>query len=170
MRRGLLAAVMLGAIAAGAIAVAGAAGTAAVVDGYALFLGGVAMLWLVGRTRDASGADVPSSYDRAIRSRRATRPSRPATLERVEREVVLSSASAFDLQVRLRPRLRAIAEHRLAAHRGLDLDSGSHEVQEALGPELWELVRPNRPMPSDRLAPGLPVARQRALLDRLESI
>jgi len=170
VRRRWIVAAVVGAIAAGAVLVAGAAGAAEVADGYALFLGALAMIWLVGRTRHASGADVPSTFDAAIAARRAARPSRPATLERVEREVVLSSASAFDLQVRLRPRLRAIAEHRLSSHRGLDLDDGSDEVQDLLGAELWEVVRPVRPMPRDRLAPGLPVGRQAALVDRLESI
>ena len=99
MRRRWIVAAVVGAIAAGALLVAGAAGAAEVADGYSLFLGALAMIWLVGRTRRASGADVPSAFDAAIAARRATRPSRPATLERVEREVVLSSASAFDLQV-----------------------------------------------------------------------
>ena len=170
MRRGLVAAALLGAVVAGALLTAGAAGAAEVADGCALFLGGLAMVWLVRRTRAASGADLPSSYDRAVRARQRAHPSRPATLERVEREVVLSSVSAFDLQVRLRPRLRAIAEHRLGSHRGLELDAGSPDVREALGPELWELLRPDRPMPRDRLAPGLTIARQAELLDRLEKL
>lgn len=170
MRRRWIVGAVIGAVAGGALLVAGAAGPAEVADGYALFLGALAMIWLVARTRHASGADVPSAYDAAVAARRATRPSRPATLERVEREVVLSAASAFDLQVRLRPRLRAIAEHRLSSQRGLDLDAGSDEVHDLLGAELWEVVRPVRPMPRDRLAPGLPVRRQAALVDRLESI
>ena len=159
-----------GAAVAGAAVLAGAAGGDEAADGYALFLGAIGMLWLVRRTRRASGANLPSAYDRAVAARRSPRPSRPATLERVEREVVLSSGSAFDLHVRLRRRLRAITEHRLAAHRGLDLDAGTPEARELLGDDLWELVRPDRPMPTDRLAPGLPIRRQRDLLDRVETI
>ena len=83
---------------------------------------------------------------------------------------MLSSGSAFDLHVRLRTRLRAIAEHRLAAHRGLELDAGTADTRDLLGADLWELVRPDRPMPTDRLAPGLAVRRQRDLLDRVERI
>ena len=169
MRRWLFVAAA-GAAIAGAAVLAGAAGGDEAADAYALFLGAVGMLWLVRRTRRASGADVPSAYDRAVAARRATRPSRPATLERVEREVVLSGGSAFDLHVRLRRRLRAITEHRLAAHRGLDLDAGTAETRELLGDDLWELVQPDRPMPTDRLAPGLSVRRQRDLLDRVETI
>ena len=169
MRRWLFVAAA-GAAVAGAAVLAGAAGGDEAADGYALFLGAVGMLWLVRRTRRASGADLPSAFDRAVAARRVPRPSRPATLERVEREVVLSSGSAFDLHVRLRARLRAIAEHRLAAHRGLELDAGTAETRDLLGADLWELVRPDRPMPTDRLAPGLPVRRQRDLLDRVERI
>ena len=159
-----------GAAVAGAAVLAGTVGGDEAADGYALFLGAVGMLWLVRRTRRASGADLPSAYDRAVTARRVPRPSRPATLERVEREVVLSSGSAFDLHVRLRARLRAITEHRLAAHRGLELDAGTAETRDLLGADLWELVQPDRPMPTDRLAPGLPVRRQRDLLDRVERI
>ena len=154
----------------GAAVALGALGRGEATDAYALFLGALGMVWLVDRTRRASGAELPSAYDRALSARSAPRPSRPASLERVEREVVLSSGSAFDLHVRLRRRLRAIAEHRLAAHRGLDLDAGVPETRALLGEELWELVRPDRPMPTDRLAPGLPVRRQRELLDRLERV
>ena len=169
MRRWLFVAAA-GAAVAGAAVLAGAAGGDEAADGYALFLGTIGMLWLVRRTRRASGADIPSAYDRAVAARGVPQPSRPATLERVEREVVLSSGSAFDLHVRLRARLRAIVEHRLAAHRGLDLDAGTAETRNLLGDDLWELVRPDRPMPTDRLAPGLQVRRQRDLLDRVERI
>ena len=159
-----------GAAIAGAAVLAGLAGGDEAADAYALFLGAIGMLWLVRRTRQASGAHLPSVYARAVAARGAPRPSRPATLERVEREVVLSSGSAFDLHVRLRRRLRAIAEHRLAAHRGLELDAGTAETRALLGDDLWELVRPDRPMPTDRLAPGLSIRRQRDLLDRVERI
>jgi len=169
VRRWLIVAAV-GAAVAGAAVLAGAAGGDEAADGYALFLGAIGMIWLVRRTRHASGADLPSAYARAVSARRAPRLSRPATLERVEREVVLSSGSAFDLHVRLRARLRAIVEHRLAAHRGLELDAGTAETRELLGNDLWELVQPERPMPTDRLAPGLPVRRQRDLLDRVERI
>lgn len=82
--------------------------------------------------------------------------------------VVLATVNAFDLHLRLRPRLQAIAEHRLASRRGLRLDSP--EARELLGEELWELLRPEREPPGDRFAPGLSLAGQRAALDRIEKI
>jgi hypothetical protein len=39
-----------------------------------------------------------------------------------------------------------------------------------LGEELWEVVRPDRPAPTDRTAPGLPSEALHALVDRLEAI
>jgi hypothetical protein len=39
-----------------------------------------------------------------------------------------------------------------------------------LGEELWEVVRPDRPAPTDRTAPGLPPEALHALVDRLEAI
>ena len=47
----------------------------------------------------------PSAFDAAFAPRRRTR-ARPASLERVEREVALASGTAFDVHYRLRPRAR----------------------------------------------------------------
>ncbi|MET0607959.1 MAG: hypothetical protein ABW045_04315, partial [Gaiellaceae bacterium] len=91
-------------------------------------------------------------------------------LAKLEREVVLASGTSFDVHFRLRPVLREIAVHRLASRRGLTLDSGSPEVRTLVGDELWEVVRPDREPPDDRFGPGLPLARLRLALDRLESI
>jgi hypothetical protein len=147
LTRGLIALASLGGLAAlGAIVVAGAP-RARALDGFVLFLGALLMAWLVHATRRASGA---------------------AGLEQAERVVVLAAVNSFDLHLRLRPRLQAIAAHRLASRRGLRLDS--REAREVLGEELWELLRPERPTPDDRFAPGLPLAGQRAALDRIEKI
>jgi hypothetical protein len=166
--RGLIALAVLGSLVVlGIVTLAGAPAPRAL-DGLALFLGALLMVWLVQATRRASGADRPSRYERALRRPPARLPSRPVELERAERVVVLAAATAFDVHLRLRPRLRAIAEHRLASRRGLDL--ASPEARRLLGEDVWELVRPDRPPPDDRFAPGLPLAGQRAALDRLEKI
>jgi hypothetical protein len=139
-----------------------------IVDGYVLLGGGLLLLALV-RATGSGGADGPSRFDRALRRRPPT-ADRPRDLARIERAVVLARSSSFDVHVRVRPHLREIAAHRLASRRGLDLDSGSPEVRALLGPGLWELVRPDRPPPHDRFAPGLPLADVRAALDALERI
>ncbi len=139
------------------------------VQGYLLFLGALVAFVLVQATREASPATAESTYERALR-RRVRRPARPPELEKVEREVVLSAMSSFDLHMRLRPLLREIAAHRLVTRRGLALDRGGSEVRSTLGEELWELVQPDRRPPHDRFAPGLPLSGLRRLLDRLEAV
>jgi hypothetical protein len=103
-----------------------------------------------------------------LRRRRAS--ARPRELAKLEREVVLGTATAFDVHMRLRPLLREIAAHRLASRRGLDLDTGSGAVRAALGEDVWRLVRPGVEPPDDRFAPGLPLPALRTALDTLERI
>jgi hypothetical protein len=146
----------------------GGAPRARAVDAFVLFLGALLMAWLVQRTRRASGADLPSSYERSLRPPPPREATRPPSVARVERIVYLAAVTAFDMHMRLRPRLRTIAEHRLASSRGLRVDSP--EAQDLLGDELAELLRPDRPRPDDAFAPGMPVERQRAALERLERI
>jgi hypothetical protein len=139
------------------------------VDAFVLMVGALLLFVLVRATGAAGGAAGASLYDRALRVRRLA-PQRPRELESLERTVTLASTSAFDLHARLRPVLREIAEHRLASSRGVRLDSGSAEVREALGDELWELLQPDRRPPSDRFAPGLRVERVEAHVDALERL
>lgn len=140
-----------------------------VLDGYLLFVGGLLMLALVEATRDAGALVEVSPFERALQRR--PRPARrPPELEKIEREVALAISSAFYLHFRLRPILREIARHRLSARRGLELDAGAAETRALLGEELWELARPDRPPPDDRLGPGLPLSRLRAAVDALERI
>jgi hypothetical protein len=140
-----------------------------VVDGYLLFVGGLLLFGLVRATREAGESKTASPYERALR-RRERAPARPGELARLEREVALAAGSSFDLHFRLRPVLREIAAHRLVTRRGLALDGGLLEVPALLGDELWEVVRPDRAPPDDRFGPGLPLARLRGLLERLERI
>lgn len=142
---------------------------ARLLDGYLLFVGGLVMVGLVQATRAAGGHVEVSPYELALR-RRGPRTGRPPELERLEREVALAASSSFYLHFRLRPILREIAAHRLEAGRGADLDAGSPETRAALGEELWEIVRPDRKPPDDRLAPGLPLPRLRAAVEMLEQL
>jgi hypothetical protein len=141
-----------------------------VIDGYLLFVGGLLLFGLVRATRQAGESEASGSpYERALR-RRERAPARPGELARLEREVALAAGNSFDLHFRLRPVLREIAAHRLVTRRGVALDGGSLEVPALLGDELWEIVRPDRAPPDDRFGPGLPLARLRGLLERLERI
>jgi hypothetical protein len=138
------------------------------VQAYALFLGAMVLLWLLGATRTASPSGA-SSFDEARRPR-LPRVERLPELARVEREVALGVANAFDLHYRLRPRIRAVAATRLAARRGIDLDRQPDAAQGVLDPALWELLRPDRALPPDRFGPGLGRDQLRAVMDGLERI
>jgi hypothetical protein len=134
-------------------------------DVYLLAVGGLALLEVVILTREAYPLEGRSALASALDSEQAE-PSRPPEIERLERELTLASASAFDLHVRLRPTLREIATMRLAT-RGLRLDDDGEDV---LGEELWELVRPDRRPPTDRHAPGIGPDALRGAVERLEAL
>jgi hypothetical protein len=109
-----------------------------------------------------------SAYDRAARARASSSPA-PDDLRRLEQALWFAGAREADLHARLRPVLREIAELRLAGH-GIALDGDEAAARAALGPELWEVVRRDRPAPADPDAPGLPPAALHALVARLEAI
>jgi hypothetical protein len=110
----------------------------------------------------------PSAFDSAFAPTRPTR-ARPASLARVEREVTLATGTAFDVHFRLRPLLQALAAG-LLLRRGVDLESSPARAEELLGPENWELVRPDREPPDDRTAPGVPIETIERIVDDLERL
>lgn len=115
-------------------------------------------------------ADAPSLIAR-LRSRpRRWRPDRVRQLEELEHAVDFSLTTAFDVHYRLRPHLVRIAAHRLAARRGLDLESQPEAAQRILGEAAWEIVRPDRESPSDRNARGIDLVTIRRVVDALETI
>jgi hypothetical protein len=140
----------------------------AVLDGYLLFVGALALHLLVRLTQETFVAEAASAFERALR-RPKEESGRPGDLVRLEREVFMATESAFDLHFRLRPVLREVAEHRLATRRGIDLERQRVAAHRALGP-AWELVRPDRPAPDDRHGPGLPLRELRAAVDALETL
>jgi hypothetical protein len=150
-----------------ALAVSGA--RAVLLDVYLLGVGGVLLLALVRATRERGAAPGSSEFDRALgeMSRRSPTDSGELTLVRDVRQ---STRSAFHLHVRLRPILREIAAHRLWMRFGVDLDKEPERARELIGVNAWELVRPERPPPSDRLAQGPSAARLRTVVDELERL
>jgi hypothetical protein len=93
--------------------------------------------------------------------------SRPTQLLRVERIVDRSRASRVATHTQLRPLVLEIASARLG-RRGLRLDGD--EARRLLGPQVWELVRPDRPAPPDDRAAGIASGDLEAVLDRLEAL
>jgi hypothetical protein len=89
--------------------------------------------------------------------------------ERIDRVVSAATSHAGELHLRLRPILREIAADGLRRH-GVELDAQPQAAQERLAPQTWELVRPDRPRPSDAFARGLAPKQLDAVLDDLEAL
>ncbi len=137
-------------------------------DAYLLALGGVLLLALVRTTRAKAPASGLSELERAL-DRMKTIPRDSGELALV-RDLELSTMSAFHLHVRVRPVLREIAAHRLRKRFGVELESEPERARELIGTAAWELVRPHRPPPADRLAHGPPLSHLRAVVDELERV
>ena len=119
---------------------------------YALVICGAALAVMVSALQRSYPKETPLRA-RKPRGGPASR-SIPQTLARLEQEVALGAAGAFDLHHYLRPRLRVITAELLSARRRVSLDEDPREVRGLLGEEAWELVRSDRPRPADRLASG----------------
>ena len=134
---------------------------------FALLVCGAALLLVLAALRRAY------PRERALRhSAKEGPPGRaiPGMLGRLEQETDLGVAGSFDLHYRLRPRVRGLAAHLLAARRGVSLDAAPERARELLGETTWELVRRDRPPPEDRLAPGLPRNDLRRVVESLERL
>ena len=109
-----------------------------------------------------------SSFDAAFAPRGTSR-ARPASLARAEREVTLATGTAFDVHFRLRPMLQSLSAG-LLLRRGVDVERDPARAAELLGPDVWELVRPDRPAPDDRTAPGVSIETVERVVADLERI
>lgn len=136
---------------------------------YVLALAAVALAALTRVAQTVEERRRASAFDAALR-RRGIRPMRPPELVRTERELTLGIANAGHLHRRLLPLLRDAAAARLAQKHGVELERRPETARGLLGDEAWELLRPDRPEPADRNAPGLSFARVKALVDRLEAL
>jgi hypothetical protein len=126
---------------------------------YVFLLGGLLMLGVVAAAGDSVPRRLRSELDRALAESDRREQSIPE-LEKTQREVTLATATAYDLHFRLLPHLREIAQCRLER-------IGKTSGPDTLG-DWWELLRPDRPEPEDRFAPGIKQADLRALVGDLE--
>ena len=136
---------------------------------YVVLIAAYALGRLVRAVRAAYPRQRRSAFDLALK-RPVRAPLRPEELERLEREVSLGTATAFDFHYRLRPTLRGIAAELLAARRGIDLEASPEAARRALGDEAWELVRSDREPPEKRFGAGVDAASLRNVVTALESI
>ena len=104
------------------------------------------------------GSRAPATADRS-----------PAQLIRLAHIVEWSSANALDAHTRLRPELIEIADVRLA-RRGLHLPRDLVEARPLLGPVAWAFLRPDRPVPVGRDAPGVTEGELEQILSALEAL
>jgi hypothetical protein len=130
-----------------------------ILGGYVLVLATIAIVELLRALAAGSDGPAHSPYERAL-TRKPEPPGRPSELVRVERELTLGTSSAGHLHNRLIPLLRDAALARL----GRDLS------RERLGDEAWELLRPDRPEPEDRNAPGASLRQVRSIVSTLERL
>ncbi len=122
---------------------------------YVFLVGGLLMLGLVAAAGDRVPHRHRSELDAALTASKRPRKQLPE-IEKLQREVTLATASAYDLHYRLLPHLREIAEMRLSR-------SGKSATQETLG-RWWALLRPDRPPPDDRFGKGISETDLRALV------
>jgi hypothetical protein len=162
VRRHLLDIVLLfvfASLVAGYVALAQPGVRDVVLRGYVFVVGALLMLGIVAAAGDAVPRRHRSELDAALAE--AARRERPLPeVEKIEREVTLAVASAFDLHYRLLPHLRQIASARLER-------MGREPSSETLG-RWWELLRPDRPEPQDRFAAGISQTELRELVADLE--
>jgi hypothetical protein len=140
-------------------------------QGVLLAVGAIALLALVPRQSRSDKKPRRARPRRRPLWRRGERVSSSAPdLAAVDRLLNLSVSSAEDAHVRLRPLVAGLAGQRLADHTGVRLDGDPQIVAAAVGPDVWELVRPDRPRPADRRSRGIEPAQLRRVVESLERI
>ena len=154
--------------AAGIAAIASSGVHAIVLDVYLLCIGAVVLLALVRTTRAHTPEQRDSAFDAALAAMRKL-PGDSGELALV-RQLELSTYNAFHFHSRVRPLLRDIAAHKLRSRYGLELDAEPVRARELVGTQAWEVVRPDRPPPADRMAAGPTLAELRLVVDELEAM
>jgi len=108
-------------------------------------------------------------FDRALRSRGLPEPSE-SPFAGMEREITLATGTAEYAHRKFLPFLRTVAAARLATRHGVELERRPDVARRLLGEQVWELLRPERPAPADRLATGLRREQIAAVIDQLEKL
>jgi len=132
----------------------------------------IAALVLLTLARDVRSQDASHGARRfeAELRRRPAAPSLPVEFLRMERELELGIANADQARRRLLPLLRTAAAARLATSHGVELGRSPEAARALLGDEIWEWLRPDRPLAADRHARGIPRPVLEATIARLESL
>jgi hypothetical protein len=137
-------------------------------QGVLLGVGAIVLVLLLPHPVRRDGPRAPTRRLAGLRRRRSK--GAPPDLAALDRMVSMAVSSAEDEFVRLRPLVRDIASQRLADHTGVRLETAPDAAAALVGPEVWELLRPDRQRPTDQHARGIQPARLRAVVEALERI
>ena len=132
--------------------------------------GALAIRLLVRSVRLATWAPGPFAFDQALVLRPARPPALPSEPERIRFEVGAATHRAMELNHQFRRRLRGLAQDRLTAAHGVDLDADPEAARKLLGEEAWDLLRPDREPPADRFGPGMPIDEVTRIVDAVEGL
>jgi hypothetical protein len=133
---------------------------------YVLILSAVIIVVLLRALRRA----YPAEHVLHEQTARLPASARPTSLARIENDAALAVASSFELHYKLVPRLRALATGLLYSRRNVSLTAHPDLAATTLGGDAWELVRPDRPAPEDRLAKGIGTSELDRVVDALEAV
>lgn len=133
---------------------------------WVVLLTAIALRELV-RSFPRDGVRTPR-FEAALRSRAAPDPE--PSLPRMEREFQLALAFADYAHRTLIPLLRTAAAARLSMRYGIELERQPDAARRLLGEPTWDLVRPDRPPPTDGLGPGPREEEIATVVARLESL
>ena len=136
---------------------------------WVVLVAAMALYLLVRHSHRTAGGRGGSRFEAALRPR-ARAPEQPVELLRMERELELGIAGAGYAHNRLLPLLRSVAASRLTSRHGIELERRPDAARAALGEEAWEWLRPDRPEPDDRFAPGVPREQVEHLIATVESL
>jgi hypothetical protein len=159
---------LTGALIAGAVVLIGVDRTDLVLDTYLLYAGALVALAAARISRRAFAA--PRGTVPALLAPRPAQYVHPESLSTTADDVALAQVGEFDVHFRLRPLLRDIAAAGLAMQSGIDLDRQPERARERLSPEMWELVRPDRPRPERTGESGISSASLSAVVTELETL
>lgn len=127
-----------------AVAAAAAAAVAAGVPGGIVVEVTLALAVIVAGRRWLRYDEVPDPFETAL----ATPPARmPEPMAALSKRLEAAFTSGTDTHRILRPILRDLADERLR-QRGVAMHNDPHAASDALGPDLWDLVRDGRPRPA----------------------
>ena len=114
--------------------------------------------------------DEPTSHFEQALRQRVTPAGETSAFAGMERELELATASADHAHRRLVPLLRAAAAARLGMRHGIELERRPDLARQRLDEQTWDLLRPDRPEPPNRHAPGPRRSEIAAVIAQLERL